>query len=101
MLLCILVFISLFQILIRRRDAPWPWHLIGFAQGLSIISRLMMLMPHATAGEGGIVRFDGLYVSIAVVSMVFSAVEIWFCELPEVRRAMLSETAGRTPGKPA
>jgi hypothetical protein len=95
LLLTILVIIAVVQILVRRVQAPWPWHLLSFAQGFNIISRLMMLLPHASEFAGGVQRFNTDYVVITVASMLFSALEIWYVDVPEVRRSVL---AGR-PGK--
>jgi hypothetical protein len=85
-----LVIIALVQILIRKTRAPWPWYLVSFAQGVNIISRLMMFMPHATKNAAGVQVLNGPYVIIAVVSMVLSALEIWYNDLPEVRRKLFS-----------
>jgi hypothetical protein len=87
-LLCFLAVVALVQLLIRRSEATWPWRLISFAQGMNVISRLMMLMPHITVVIDGIHRFDGLYVALAAVSILFSVLEIGYCELPEVRRPL-------------
>jgi hypothetical protein len=89
-LLTLLVIISLVQILIRRSQVSWPWYLVSFAQGLNIISRLMMLLPHATKNNEGVQDFNSVYVIIAIVAMLLSAFEIWYNELPEVRRNLLS-----------
>jgi hypothetical protein len=89
-LLTFLVIIALVQILIRKTRAPWPWYLVSFAQGVNIISRLMMFMPHATKNDGGVQVFNSQYVIIAIISMVLSAIEIWYNELPEVRRKLFS-----------
>ena len=45
----------------------WPWYLVSFAQGVNIISRLMMLLPHATRNNEGVQDFNAAYVIIAVV----------------------------------
>lgn len=89
-LLTFLVIIALVQILIRRSQAAWPWYLVSFAQGVSIISRLMMLLPHSTANREGVQVFNTLYFVIAVISMLLSAFEIWYNELPEVRRSLFA-----------
>jgi hypothetical protein len=89
-LLTFLVVIALVQILIRRSQALWPWYLVSFAQGVNIISRLMMLLPHATVNNAGAQEFNTGYVLIAAASMFLSAFEIWYNELPEVRRALQS-----------
>jgi hypothetical protein len=89
-LLTFLVVLALAQILARRTLKAWPWYLISFAQGFNIISRLMMLMPHATENVGGTQAFNTDYVVLAVVSMLASAFEIWYCELPEVHSRLLA-----------
>jgi hypothetical protein len=89
-LLTFLVVIALVQILIRRTQASWPWYLVNFAQGVNIISRIMMLLSHTTVNNGGNQVFNAPYFLVAVVSMLLSALEIWYNELPEVRRKLLT-----------
>jgi hypothetical protein len=89
-LLTFLVIIALVQIFIRRAITAWPWYLVSFAQGINIISRIMMLMPHATVNKGGAQELNGTYLIVAVVAMLLSAFEIWYNELPEVRRKILA-----------
>jgi hypothetical protein len=89
-LLTFLVIISLLQLFIRKSTAAWPWYLMIFAQGINIISRIMMLLPHTTVNQAGIQVFNTAYFIIAVIAMLLSAFEIWFNELPEVRRKLLS-----------
>ncbi len=89
-LLSFLVIIALVQIFIRRAITAWPWYLVSFAQGINIISRIMMLMPHATVNNGGTQSINGTYLIIAVISMLLSAFEIWYNDLPEVRRKILA-----------
>ena len=89
-LLTFLVIIALVQIFIRHAIAPWPWYLVNFAQGINIISRIMMLMPHATVNNEGTQNLNGTYLIIAIVAMLLSAFEIWYNELPEVRRKILA-----------
>jgi len=93
-LLTVLVIIALVQLLIRKSQEAWPWYLISFSQGLSIISRLMMLLPHATRMRGGAEHFNPLYFIIGVVCMIVSALEIWYNELPEVRRQLYVSPRG-------
>ena len=94
-LLTILVVVAIIQILSIRTQSAGPWHLLSFAQGLNIISRLMMLLPHTTEFVNGVQRVNTGYVLITVASMLFSAFEIWYVDMPEVRKSVL---AGR-PGK--
>jgi len=88
--LSFLVVIALVQLIFRKSSASWPWYLLAFSQGFNIISRLMMLLPHATENAGGVQRFDAEYVVVAAVAMVLSALELWYCELPEVRNGLLA-----------
>ena len=87
-ILTVLVIIALIQVLARRSTAAWPWYLLSFSQGFNIISRLMMLMPHATVSVDGAQRLNTLYVVMAAAAMFASAFEIWYCEHPEVRRGL-------------
>ena len=84
-LLTALVVVALVQLLIRHTRSPAPWYIISFAQGFSIISRLMMLLPHATVTVGSAKRFDFPYVLLAAASIGLSWFWIWYCDLPEVR----------------
>lgn len=47
-LLTILAIFAMIKISVQRSDELWPWYLVSFSHGFNIISRLMMLMPHAT-----------------------------------------------------
>ncbi len=87
-MLTALVVYALVQLLIRRSRSMAPWYIISFAQGFSIISRLMMLLPHSTIGQGSEKRFDLPYVLLAVVSICLSWLWIWYCDLPEVRNRL-------------
>jgi hypothetical protein len=89
-LLSFLVIIALVQLILRKSHATWPWYLLAFSQGFNIISRLMMLLPHATRNNAGAQVFNTDYVIIAAVAMVLSAFEIWYFDLPEVRNRLLS-----------
>ena len=84
-LLTALVVVALVQLLIRHTRSPAPWYILSFAQGFSIISRLMMLLPHSTVTESNVQRFDFPYVLLAVASIGLSWFWIWYCDLPEVR----------------
>jgi len=96
-LLALLTIISLVQILLRRSLAPWPWYLLSFSQGFNIISRIMMLLPHAThSGEGGAQVANGTYIIIAFAAMLFSGFEIWYGELPEVRQKIAAGSAAKS-----
>jgi hypothetical protein len=83
------------QVLVRGTQATWPWYLFSFAQGFSIISKLMMLMPHATVVVDGVQRIDVAHVTISLVSMAASAFVIWYCEQVEVRNMFVSSEPSR------
>jgi hypothetical protein len=86
--LAVLALISTIQ-LFRQSVATWPWHLIGFSQGFNIISRLLMLFPHATYNLNGAQFFNSTYVILTLISMGLSAFLLWYTELPEVRMGLL------------
>ena len=88
--LSFLVIVALVQLIFRKSQAAWPWYLLAFSQGFNIISRLMMLLPHTTQNAAGVQVFNADYFVIAVVAMIVSAFEIWYCELPEVRNRLLA-----------
>ncbi|MHB1120576.1 MAG: hypothetical protein ACYC11_10995, partial [Bellilinea sp.] len=69
----------------------WPWYLVSFSQGFNIISRLMMLMPHATYNVEGSQVADIAYILTNVVSILISAGYIIYAELPDVRLSMLAQ----------
>ncbi len=99
-LLAALALVSAVQVLFRGASAPWPWYLFSFAQGFSIISKLMMLMPHATVVVSGVQRLDGVHIVVSLVSMALSAVLIWYFEQPEVRNMFMAAAAGRQTPRP-
>jgi hypothetical protein len=88
--LTVLVIISVVKLLLKRDSALWPWFLISFSQGFNIISRLMMLMPHATVIVEGEQAFNAPYVGLTVLAMLMSAFVIWYSDLPEVRNRVLA-----------
>jgi hypothetical protein len=90
-LLMIMIIAADIEIFIQRQDVMWPWYLISFAQGFNIISRLMMLMPHATVNNAGHQVINSPYLILTFISMLVSAVFLWFVELPDVRMVMLRE----------
>jgi hypothetical protein len=87
--LALLSSVSLIQLLLRRNTSLWPWYMLSFSQGFNIISRLMMLMPHATTNVQGTQVVNEAYVVIAFLSMLLSSFYIWYLELPEVRAYIL------------
>ena len=90
-LLAVLVITAVIQIIVQHSKVAWPWYLISFAQGFNIISRLMMLLPHATRNVEGNQVFNTPYVSFTILSVVLSALLLWYTELPEVRLGLIRE----------
>jgi hypothetical protein len=96
LLLALLTVISLVQLIVRHSTALWPWYLMSFSQGFNIISRLMMLLPHSTQSvDGGGLAANGVYIAVAFATMLFSAFEIWYGELPEVRRKFAARVVAK------
>jgi hypothetical protein len=87
-LLSFFTLLALLQILVRRSQTAWPWHILGFSQGLNIISRAMMLMPHAYVFVGEVQTLNLPYVILTFVSVLLSAGALWHSGLPEVRVAI-------------
>jgi len=90
-LLALMSLVAVIQIVFQKSRAMWPWYLISFAQGFNIISRLMMLMPHATNAVGKDYVFNTLYVVLTTLSMLCSAFLLWYTEWPEVRLGLSRE----------
>jgi hypothetical protein len=88
-LLVLMVVIADFQLIVRRSTAAWPWYLISFAQGFSIISRLLMVWAHATVAAGDQTVFNGPYVLLTGISMLMSIFFLWYFETPNVRVGLL------------
>lgn len=84
-LLVLMVFVADFALLVRHSTAIWPWNLISFAQGFNIISRLMMLFPHATKTVGNATVLNAPYVALTLLAIALSAFLLWYIEWPEVR----------------
>jgi hypothetical protein len=89
--LAALVIIADLEIFIQRQDVAWPWYLVSFAQGFNIISRLMMMMPHATSNVNGTQVINAPYLVLTAVSMLISLFLLWYNELPDVRMALLRD----------
>jgi hypothetical protein len=89
LLLLMLVVVGDLQLIVRHNTDVWPWHLLSFAHGFNIISRLMMLWPHATRMLNGEMVFNGPYVSLSCLSMAASGILLYYLELPEIRIVMV------------
>ncbi len=94
-LLAVLAVVSAVRVLAGGTSAPWPWSLFSFSQGFSIISKLMMFMPHASVTVAGARRLDVTHVVISIVSMAASAFVIWYCEQPQVRNLLAAAAPAR------
>jgi hypothetical protein len=90
MLLVLMVVIADVELILRRSYKPWPWALISFAHGFNIISRLMMVWPHATIAADGGNMFNAPYVILSVISMLISTLVLAYMEWPEVRMGLLA-----------
>ncbi len=90
-LLAVLVLLADFELIARRSSQVWPWYLMSFSQGFNIISRLMMLWPHATRTVDGATVANVPYILLTLVAMVLSALLLWYTELPEVRLGLVRE----------
>lgn len=85
----LLALVGALQLMVRRSSQAWPWYVLSFAHGINIISRLMLFLPRATVRVEGDLRFNTLYVVLAVASMLISAFYLWYLERYEVRNAFL------------
>lgn len=90
LLLAVLAVFAAVKIVFQRTTELWPWYLVSFSQGFNIISRLMMLMPHATKNVGGVQLADTAYLITNIVAIIVSFGYIMFAELPEVRLSLLT-----------
>jgi hypothetical protein len=88
-LLAVLVLLGDFELIVRRSSQSWPWYLMSFSQGFNIISRLMMLWPHATKTVGGATVANMPYILLTFVAIGLSVFLLWYSELPEVRVGLL------------
>jgi hypothetical protein len=90
-LLAVFTLIAIFELVFRHNPETWPWYLISFAQGFNIITRLMMLMPHATFNDKGTQVFNAPYVILTVLAMLLSVFFLWYTELPDIRSGLLRD----------
>ncbi len=88
-LLSLMVLVADIQLILRQSSGPGPWDLLSFAQGVNIISRLMLVWPHATMQVNGAWMPNWTYIVFCAASMAFSVFVLWYTELPEVRTGLL------------
>ncbi len=79
------------ELIVRRNTQVWPWNLMAFSQGFNIISRLMMLWPHATVTVNKANTLNVPYIALTFASMALSAFLLWYQELPDVRLGLVRE----------
>jgi cytochrome bd-type quinol oxidase subunit 2 len=89
MLLVVMVLIADVELILRQSFKSWPWALISFAHGFNIISRLMLVWPHATIPSDGATLFNAPYVVYTVISILMSGLVLAYMEWPEVRSGLL------------
>jgi hypothetical protein len=90
-LLALMVMIADIELIVRRGSAVWPWYLMSFAQGFNVISRLMMLWPHATHTVGGASVPNWPYIILTFISLGLSVFMLWYTEKPQVRVGLIRE----------
>ncbi len=90
-LLAVMVLWADVELIVRRNDQTWPWYLMSFAQGFNIISRIMMLWPHATRVVNKVEMLNGPYIVLTFLSIALSAFFLWYQELPDVRLGLVRE----------
>jgi hypothetical protein len=89
-LLAVLSLAGVVQLVFRHSYQNWPWHLISFAHGFNIISRILMLFQHSSYVVSGNWVIDVTYVSITLLSMLLSGFFLYYLEWPEVRLGLLA-----------
>ena len=86
-LLAAALFVLLGVALLRRR--AWARLATIFVQGFNILVRLLILMPNvATRSSAGKVTLDAPLLITFVISMLLSAVVLYYVDLPEVQMQM-------------
>jgi hypothetical protein len=88
-MLTIMVLIADADVIARRGATLWPWVLIIFAQGLNVISRLMLIWPQGAKVVLNTTVLDWPYIVATFAAIALSAFLLWYCELPEVRIGLL------------
>jgi hypothetical protein len=90
-LLAALTLVAGTELAVRRSVQLWPWHLMIFAHGFNIISRLMMVWAHATRTAAGATVANLPYILTTGVAMALSVLLLWYLELPGVRAGLLRD----------
>ena len=84
-LLVVMIVAADLELLVRGGRTLWPWHLMIFAQGFNIISRIMMMWAHATVTRGAATVLNVPYLALTLIAMTWTAFLLWYWELPDVR----------------
>jgi len=88
-LLVFMVVVADVQLFVRPSTSPAPWYLLSFAQGVNIISRLMMLWANSSRTQGETVLLDWGYILLNVVAVAVSIWLLLYMEKPQVREGLL------------
>jgi hypothetical protein len=88
-MLVVMVLVAAYALIVRRTSAAWPWYLVSFTQGFNIISRIMLVWPHATANVSGQQTIDWAYLLLTLISVLWSTFLLWYFEKPAVRVGLL------------
>ncbi len=88
-LLVFMVVVADVQLFVRPSTSPAPWYLLSFAQGVNIISRLMMLWANSSRAQGETVLLDWGYILLNVVAVAVSIWLLLYMEKPQVREGLL------------
>ncbi len=90
-MLAVLALVGTVQLVGRGSGEAWPWYLMSFAQGFNVISRIMLIWPHATVQVSSVNVPNWPYIILSFVSMALSTFMLWYMELPEVRMGLVRE----------
>ncbi len=90
-MLAVLALVGTVQLVGRGSGEAWPWYLMSFAQGFNVISRIMLIWPHATVQVSSANVPNWPYIILSFVSMALSTFMLWYMELPEVRMGLVRE----------
>jgi hypothetical protein len=90
-LLVVMIAAANLEVLVRGGRTLWPWHLMIFAQGFNIISRIMMMWAHATVTRTGGTVINVPYLALTLIAMAWSAFLLWYWELPDVRLGVVRD----------
>lgn len=90
-LLAVLALWADVELIVRHNDRAWPWDLIAFSHGFNVISRVMMLWPHATHVVNKVSVLNMPYIVLTFAAIALSVAMLWYSELPDVRIRLLQD----------